>query len=98
MTKPDIERIGILETKVENLEEKIDDLKDTVKEHDADLKQQLSTMYEASCSQHEQLSKDIREIKTLKDRILMAAAIIGPIVAFFAAFIDWHTVFANAIK
>lgn len=98
MTKPAVERIGILETKVENLEGKIDDLKETVKANDHDLKAQLKTMYEASCAQHEQLSRDIKEIKNAKDKILITAAVIGPIVAFFAAFIDWHTVFANAIK
>lgn len=98
MTKPDIERIGILETKVENLEDKIDDLKTTVKENDTELKDQLKTMYEASCTQHAQLSKDIAGIKKIHDNALLIAAVLGPIITFVATLVDWHQVFNNAIK
>ncbi len=52
-----VERIGIVETKVENLSEKIDNLKVDVKDmHDCldktrdDLKEQLKVMYDASCT------------------------------------------------
>ena len=98
MTKPDVERIGILETKVENLEEKIDDLKVSVKENATDVKQQLKTMYEASCAQHEQLSRDIQGIRKIHDNALVIAAVLGPILTFLATLIDWHQVFANAFK
>jgi len=98
MTKPDIERIGILETKVENIEEKIDDLKVEIRENAQEVKVELNKMYTASCAQHEQLSKDINGIKKIHDNALLLAAVLGPILTFIATLIDWHQVFTNAIK
>ena len=53
------ERLGIVETKVHGLDEKMDELKVDVKDlHDCldktrdDLTTQLKTMYDASCNQH----------------------------------------------
>jgi hypothetical protein len=70
-----IERLGIVETKVENLNEKMDELKVDVKDmHDCldktrdDLKGDLEKMYSASCEQHAALAKDISELKKLKDK------------------------------
>lgn len=70
-----IERLGIVETKVENINEKIDTLKVEVKEmHDCldktrdDLKCELEKMYSASCQQHAALAQDISELKKLKDK------------------------------
>jgi hypothetical protein len=69
------ERLGIVETKVENLNEKMDDLKVDVKEmHDCldktrdDLKGELQKMYGASCEQHATLAKDIADLKIMKDK------------------------------
>lgn len=69
------ERLGIVETKVENLNEKMDDLKADVKDmHDCldktriDLKSELEKMYGASCEQHASLAKEITELKRLKDK------------------------------
>jgi phosphopantothenoylcysteine decarboxylase/phosphopantothenate--cysteine ligase len=69
------ERLGIVETKVENLDEKIDHLKVDVKEmHDCldktrdDLKAELQKMYGASCEQHAALAKDLSELKKLKEK------------------------------
>lgn len=79
-----VERIGIVETKVENLNEKIDHLKMDVKEmHDCldktrdDLKSELEKMYGASCEQHAALAKDLSELKKLKEKwtYLIAGAI-----------------------
>jgi len=78
------ERLGIVETKVENLDEKIDHLKVDVKEmHDCldktrdDLKAELQKMYGASCDQHAALAKDLSELKKLKEKwtYLIAGAI-----------------------
>lgn len=70
-----VERLGIVETKVENITEKIDELKVDVKDmHDCldktrdDLKGQLETMYGASCEQHAALAKEISELKKMKDK------------------------------
>ena len=75
------ERIGIVETKVENLNEKLDDLKVDVKDvHDCldktrnDLTGQLTEMYDASCSQHASLAKEISELKSQRDRWIWTSA------------------------
>ena len=76
-----VERIGVVETKVENLNEKLDDLKVDVKEmHDCldktrdDLKGELEKMYGASCTQHATLAKDISELKGLRDKWIYMTA------------------------
>jgi predicted nucleic acid-binding Zn-ribbon protein len=70
-----VERIGIVETKVENLNEKMDELKVDVKDmHDCldktreDLKSDLEKMYNASCEQHSSLAKELSELKNLKEK------------------------------
>lgn len=69
------ERLGIVETKVENLSEKLDDLKADVKEmHDCldktrdDLTGKLEEMYQASCTQHAELAKKISSLEKLKEK------------------------------
>ena len=88
------ERIGVVETKVENLNEKLDDLKVDVKDmHDCldktrdDLKGQLTEMYDASCSQHSQLAKEISELKSQRDKWIWTGA--GIIAAF--GWVSGHT-------
>jgi len=75
------ERIGIVETKVENLNEKLDGLKEDVKDmHDCldktreSLTDKLNTMYDASCSQHKSLAEEINALKTQRDKWLWTAA------------------------
>jgi flagellar capping protein FliD len=70
-----VERIGIVETKVENLNEKMDDLKVDVKDmHDCldntreGLTQKLEEMYNASCKQHSELAKEISSLKNQRDK------------------------------
>jgi predicted nuclease with TOPRIM domain len=80
-----VERLGIVETKVENLNEKMDDLKVDVREmHECldrtrdDIKAQLAEMYEASCSQHSELAKKISSLEKAKDKwTWIIAGIIG---------------------
>ena len=62
------ERLGIVETKVQNLEEKIDELKDDVRDGHKELKAQLETMYDASCSQHAALATELSALKKEKDK------------------------------
>ena len=75
------ERLGIVETKVVNLDEKIDNLKGDVKEmHDcldktrATLKEQLDKMYDASCEQHAALGKELKSLKQDRDRLVFTMA------------------------
>ena len=69
------ERLGIVETKVVNLDEKLDHLKVDVKEmHDCldktrdELGVKLDKMYQASCQQHDELAKKISAMEKLKDK------------------------------
>ena len=75
------ERLGIVETKVENLNEKLDGLKEDVKDmHDCldktreSLTDKLNTMYDASCHQHKSLAEEINALKTQRDKWLWTAA------------------------
>jgi len=69
------ERVSVVETKVDNIEEKISDVKDDVKdlknsmeEHNIAIKEQLNTMYEASCTQHAELNKKIGDLEKFKNK------------------------------
>ena len=75
------ERIGIVETKVHNLDEKLDDLKVDVKDmHDCldktrnGLTDKLNEMYDASCSQHSALAKEISSLKSQRDKWVWSVA------------------------
>ena len=81
------ERIGIVETKVENLGEKLDDLKADVKEmHDCldktrdDLKEQLDLMYKASSTQHAEMAKKIGDLEKIRQKTMWMVA--GAVAAF----------------
>ena len=76
-----VERIGIVETKVENLNEKLDDLKVDVKDmHDCldrtrdDIKEQLKEMYDASCTQHAELAKKISGLEKIREKTMWMVA------------------------
>lgn len=76
-----VERIGIVETKVENLSEKLDDLKVDVKDmHDCldktrdDLKIKLDEMYNASCTQHAELAKKISGLEKVREKTIWMVA------------------------
>ena len=63
-----VERISVVETQVINLAEKIDDIKSDVKVNHEDIKLQLKTMYDASCSQHAELAKKLSEVEKFKNK------------------------------
>ena len=76
-----VERIGIVETKVENLNEKLDDLKVGVKDmHDCldntrdSLTDKLNEMYNASCTQHAELAKKIGNLEQIRQKMIWMAA------------------------
>jgi lipid II:glycine glycyltransferase (peptidoglycan interpeptide bridge formation enzyme) len=80
------ERLGIVETKVVNLDSKMDELKVDVKDmHDCldqtrdMLAEQLKCMSEASSKQHTELAKKISDMEKLKDRWTFTVA--GVLVA-----------------
>ena len=91
------ERLGIVETKVENLDNKMDELKTDVKEmHDCldktrdDLKAKLDEMYGASCTQHAELAKKIADMEKLKDK--WTYTVMGGVVV-----LSWATAHADKI-
>jgi len=76
-----VERIGIVETKVENLNEKLDDLKVGVKDmHDCldntrdSLTDKLNEMYNASCEQHAELAKKIGNLEQIRQKMMWMVA------------------------
>lgn len=74
------ERLGVVENKVENLDEKVDGLKIEVKDGYQDIKEQLKTMYDASCTQHAELAKKITNLEKVRDKITWMVA--GGVGAF----------------
>lgn len=89
------ERLGIVETKVANLDEKIDHLKFDVKEmHDCldktrdGIQEKLDQMYNASCDQHASLGKELKELKKDRDRVVFTFTGIVIAVTLFSGHID----------
>jgi hypothetical protein len=64
------ERISVVETKVESLAEKVDDLKVSIGETREALTEKLDTMYSASCQQHAELAKKLNEVEKFNDKWL----------------------------
>ena len=88
-----VERLGIVETKVENLNEKMDELKVDVKDmHDCldktrdTLVEKLEEMYGASCAQHAELAKKIGDLEKVRQKIMWMFA--GAIA--FAGILSGH--------
>lgn len=91
------ERLGIVETKVVNLDNKMDELKIDVKEmHDCldntrdMLADQLKCMSESSGKQHAELAKKISDMEKLKDK--WTYTVMGGIVV-----LSWATAHADKI-
>jgi SMC interacting uncharacterized protein involved in chromosome segregation len=61
------ERLGIVETKVVNLDEEIDEIKVDVNQLGAGINSRLDHMYDASCTQHAELAKSIKSTHTELD-------------------------------
>jgi hypothetical protein len=97
MVKSAAERLGIVETKVENLDNKMDELKVDVKEmHDCldntrdMLADQLKCMSDASGKQHAEIAKRINDMEKLKDK--WTYTVMGAMVV-----LSWATAHADKI-
>ena len=89
------ERLGIVETKVEVLGEKLDEIKVDVKDlHDCldrtrdGLKEQLDQMYQASCSQHAELAKKISELEKIREKTMWMVAGAVAMAGIFSGHLD----------
>jgi uncharacterized coiled-coil protein SlyX len=76
------ERVGVLEIKVHHVDEKIDELKDGVKDmHDCldrtrdGLEATLSAMRKEATSQHNELSNKMAEIEKSKEKFMLYSAV-----------------------
>jgi hypothetical protein len=83
-----VERISVVETQVINLAEKIDDIKSDVKVNHEDIKLQLKTMYDASCSQHAELAKKLSEVEKFKNKWIYLVTGGAVAVAFVLSHLD----------
>lgn len=83
-----LERISVIETRMDNITEKIDELKSDVKHmHDCldqtrdDLTVQLEKMYNTSCMQYKDMAGKISTLEKYKDKWVWtmagAAAVLG---------------------
>jgi hypothetical protein len=91
------ERVSVLETKVENNSEKLDDIKTDVRGlHDCldrtgdELKATLKEMHDQSCKQHETLAGKISELENFKQKWVYTVA--GALVV-----IGWVTAHAETV-
>lgn len=82
------ERVGILETKVQHVDEKIDDLKIDVKDmHDCldrtrdTISETLKAMREESTAQHNELAGKVAAVEKSKDKLMLYGAIAAAFVA-----------------
>jgi hypothetical protein len=76
-----VERLGVVETKVANLDEKLDEIKVDVKDmHDCldktrdSVMAKLDDMYGASCEQHSQLASKITELEKFRQKWIYMTA------------------------
>jgi hypothetical protein len=76
------ERVSVLETKVDNIEEKLDDIKVDVKDmHDCldrtrdGIMEQLEVMNKNSCDQHSELAGKISDLEKVKSKYTMYAMV-----------------------
>lgn len=82
------ERVGVLETKVQHVDEKIDDIKVDIKDmHDCldntrdSLVNTLTTMRTEATSQHNELAAKIVEMEKAKDKFMLYGAIGAAFIA-----------------
>lgn len=85
-----VERISVLETKVDDLKDDVKELHDCLDRTRDQLSKQLDEMYSASCSQHAELGKKLSELEKFKDKWLF-------IVMGGVAVLGWATGHAEAI-
>ena len=74
MAATQVERLGIVETRVQNLGEKVDELKVEVRENHETIKDQLDQMAVSSSNQHAALAKKIDGLEQAKNKITWMVA------------------------
>jgi hypothetical protein len=92
-----VERLGIVETKVENLNEKLDDVKVDIKQvHDCldrtgdELKATLKGMHDSAVQQHAELATKISDLEKWKQKWIY-------MIAGGAVVISWASAHADTV-
>lgn len=79
------ERVSVLETKVDNFDEKFDDIKQDITANQTSLIATLKEMREASTTQHSEMAVKIKDLQTVKDKWIRY----GMVGLAFAAGAGW---------
>ena len=111
-----VERVSILETKVDDIRQDIKELHDCLdrtrdelmaeldkmhqeqKEDNRCLIRQLEGFHKENSRQHQELDTKILHLENFKIKWLTTIAVLGPIVAYIFAIIDWPSLLNNALK
>ena len=62
------ERVSVLETKVDNFDEKFDDIKQDITSNHTSILTKLSEMQIASTTQHAEMANKIKDLQTVKEK------------------------------
>ena len=62
------ERVSVLETKIENFDEKFDDIRQDITTNQTSLVGTLKEMRDSSTSQHAEMAAKIKDLQVLKDK------------------------------
>lgn len=79
------ERLAIVETKVENLDEKIDHLQGHISSNHTNILETLKSMREESTVQHNELAGKVKDLQSVKDKWMKY----GMVFLAFAAGAGW---------
>jgi N-acetylglutamate synthase/N-acetylornithine aminotransferase len=79
------ERVSVLETKVENFNEKFDDIKHDITTNQSSLIETLKEMRDASTTQHAEMAVKIKDLQQIKDKWIKY----GMVALAFAAGAGW---------
>ena len=69
------ERVSVLETKVDNFDEKFDDIKSDIVSNHSSLLIKLNEMQTASTTQHAEMATKIKDLQTVKEKWVRYAMI-----------------------
>lgn len=79
------ERVAVLEVKVGNIDEKIDEMKEVQHSNHAGILEELKAMRTESTTQHNELAGKVKDLQTVKDKWMRY----GMVALAFAAGAGW---------
>ena len=86
------ERVSILETKVDDLKQDVKELHLCLDRTRDTLLEQVKDLREQNSKEHGQVIEKLERLEGWRNNWLGALAIIGPILAYAMAHIDWATI------